>query len=153
MNSDSKDEIGTVIKESGDKVIVAVDNLVPGKANCDSCRAKIICVPGDEQKRIIAVYNNCQAKVGDKVLISEKENFLIKLAIFQYLIPLLGFSAGIIGFNTIDWKFEFLQKELWLFLGGIIGLIISFFIARYLISQKAGTKMDAIFSIEKITDA
>jgi positive regulator of sigma E activity len=153
MNLNSKDEIGTVIKESGDKVIVSLDNLIPGKANCDSCGVKIICVPESDQKRIIEVYNKCQAKVGDKVLISEKENFLIRLAILQYLIPLLGFLTGIIGFNTIDWKLQFLPKELCLFLGGITGLIISFFIARYLISQKAGTKMDAIFSIEKITDA
>ena len=150
MKYDSNNEIGTVIGELDNKVMVTLDNLNRGKANCDSCGAKIICLPGSSQKRTILVYNNCQAKVGDKVYISEKENFLFKLSIFQYLIPLAGFIAGIFGFNTINWKWMFIPKELLLFLGGIIGLLISSVITRYLIAQLVTKKIDEIFTMEKI---
>jgi positive regulator of sigma E activity len=153
MILDSKGEVATVIKTFDHTVIVELDHSQTDSlsaSHCVSCGARILCSPEAKGKRTVKVSNHCQAKVGDRVLISENESFLFKISIFQYMVPLGGFIAGILGFSIIDRELMFLPKELLLFIGGIIGLSISALAARYFLSRMLGKKIDTIFTIEKI---
>jgi positive regulator of sigma E activity len=151
MKPGSEGEIATVIKVVNDTVVVTLDNNIRMKEICDTCSARIICLPEVKRKRVIKLKNHCQLKVGDKVFISERENFQFKLSLFQYLIPLCGFVSGIIIINVVHLNFIFLAREFIIFLGGISGLFISGMIARYLINRLLKMKKnDAIFMITKV---
>lgn len=151
---DSINESGIVIKCYKNKAVVELyysNSEQDGKKKCDTCGARVLCIPADNGKRVINAYNTLNAKVGNKVVIKEDENTIFKLSMLQYGIPLLGFLTGLLGFYIIAPDTGQIPAEIIHFLGGILGLGISGIIVKYLLSQIIRKKkVDTIFSIVKI---
>ena len=147
-NPDINNEIGTVINIIDNQAVIEIDN----KDACDSCGAKVICIPNADGKRVIKANNPINAKIGNKVMIKEDEQFFLKISIFQYGIPLIGFLTGILGLKAIDYKLMLLPEELVLFFGGILGLTICGLFSKYMISRLIRNKsVTNIFTVTKIS--
>jgi positive regulator of sigma E activity len=96
--------------------------------SCESCGARLVCVPDQSGKRRLRAANPIGAKVGSQVNITEKSNFLLKVSFLQYGIPFLGFLLGI-------------------FL--ITGMMIAALISRYFV-EKLAKGNSTFFEISKI---
>ena len=92
---------------------------------CGTCGMKIWCHPEKDDEGTIFVQNTLNAQVGQKVLISEKSEFLLKISILQYGIPLVGFLLGIILTYLSGVEIRAFPKELCMFLGGLFGLFLA----------------------------
>jgi positive regulator of sigma E activity len=152
--SDSSNETGIVIKIVDKKAVVELNpqqEEINGKSSCDSCGAKMICIPAGNGKRIINAYNGPGAKAGNKVMVKEDDQLIFKISIYQYAIPLIGFLAGIFGFYSMNLNWQPIPAEVIIFLGGLCGIGVSGIIGKYLISRLiTSNKTNAIFSIAKI---
>lgn len=141
----SEDEIGVVTSlQNGDAVVE-----LSFQEACESCGAKMLCVPDSRGKRQLRVENKINARVGNQVSIIEKSNYLLVISFLQYGLPLIGFMAGITILYGIDLSSLLLPKELIMFLGGLSGLIICAFISRYFVGRIAG-KGHRLFEISGI---
>ena len=120
----SEDEIGIVTALKDNEAIVELSL----QESCESCGARFICVPDQSGKRQLRAANPLQANVGSQVTITEKSNFLLKVSFLQYGIPFIGFLIVIFLLNTLNLTSIPFTKELILFSGGILGLIIAAFI-------------------------
>jgi len=129
MNSATSD-LGVVIDVNGE--IANVELLA--EESCEHCAAKIICKPRENDKHNIPALNSINAKIGDKVIVSEVENLFLKLSLIQYGIPLVGFLCGLFCAFWIKPQI-YIPQEIAMFLSGIIGLTVSFIIAKYFIQK------------------
>ena len=126
---------GTVTQVNGPTASVRVDQT----DWCSSCGVKSVCHPEKEGFGTILVQNNLNAQVGQKVLISERSEILLKISILQYGIPLVGFLLGVFVVYLSGLGIKTLPQELCMFLGGLLGLlsagIFSHFWARTMASR------------------
>jgi positive regulator of sigma E activity len=120
-------ETGTVIGVEGDCALVELSV----QAACDACGARVICVPDTSGRRRIKVSNPLNAQIGNRVAISEASQFLLKLSVLQYGIPLLGFLVGIFSIHFSNMSLNGIPDEVIAFLGGVAGLIGGAFFSRY----------------------
>ncbi len=88
---------------------------------CEHCGARILCAPGADNSRQIVAYNTIAAQVGDQVVVEEEDNLLLKMSVFQYGLPLVGFIGGI-GLVYLNPNFR--SNEIGLFIAGLIGLAL-----------------------------
>lgn len=112
---------GTVTRVNGSKASVRVEQT----DGCDRCGVKIWCHPERDELTTISVHNNLNAQVGQKVLISEKSTYLLKISVLQYGIPLIGFVAGIVVVYAAGLTIKILPDELSMFMGGVIGVLLA----------------------------
>jgi len=138
-------EIGivTAIRDNDAIVELSIDK------SCESCGARLVCVPDQNGKRRLKAANPLKAKIGSKVTITEKANILLKMSFLQYGIPFLGFLGGIFLLYSSDIFVNNFPQELLIFLGGIAGLIISALLSR-LLSEKLAESNSTFFEISKI---
>ena len=116
---------------------------------CQSCGARMVCVPDSSGKRQLKAANPLDARVGDRVAITEKSNFLLTVSFLQYGIPFLGFLTGIFTLYFLNLDSVPIPPELIWFTGGLIGLALGALISRYYIEKLA--KADgSFFTISKI---
>jgi positive regulator of sigma E activity len=111
-------EIGEVTAVDGDLAWV---EIIPQPV-CEHCSAKLFCVVNPSGKHTLKVHNSLQARVGQQVVVSEKSNFLFRLSVLQYGFPFSGFLAGILLFNVLGITLPSIPNEVFLFLGGLLGL-------------------------------
>jgi len=138
-------ETGIVTGISGEIAEVQL-NLQPA---CETCGAKVLCVPDASGKRRLHVNNPLHARVGSKVAIEETGDFLLKLSAIQYGIPFIGFILGILICYSLDVRLAGIAQELLFFLGGLTGLGAAALIARRLAERLAdGNK--SFFTITRI---
>lgn len=141
--SDQVSDTGIVshIKGSYATIIIDTDD------SCKTCGIRFLCSPGSDKDKIITLENTIDAKVGDRVTVSEASNILLKLSFLQYGLPLIGFLLGIIIATqlTIDLQ----PVELYQFLCGLLGLGLSGLIS-YLIIKGMAKKPGKFFKIDKI---
>ena len=141
----SEVEIGVVTALQDNDAIVEL--LI--QESCESCGARIICVPDQSGKRRLRAENSILAEVGTQVNIREKSNFLLKVSFLQYGIPFLGFLSGIFLFYSFDFTINPLPQELIIFSGGIMFMLISALFSRLLI-EKIAEGNSTFFVISKI---
>jgi positive regulator of sigma E activity len=92
---------------------------------CGTCAMKVWCHPEKDDVGTILVQNSLNAQVGQQVLVSEKSEFLLKISILQYGIPLVGFLLGIVFTYLAGVEIRTFPEELCLFLGGLLGLFLA----------------------------
>ncbi|MBC8175469.1 MAG: SoxR reducing system RseC family protein [Candidatus Marinimicrobia bacterium] len=142
---DKSGEHGTVVSLEGQLARIQVSTT----DSCRKCGARVICTPTDETYRTVIALNKIKAKVGDQVLFTETSNFLLKLSIFQYGIPLAGFFVGVFFALGIGKYTSSRVGELWLFLSGIIGVILGGLYSHRRIKKMAeGSR--AFFKIQQV---
>ena len=141
----SEVEIGVVTALQDNDAIVELSI----QESCESCGARMICVPDQTGKRRLRAANPMRAKVGSQVNITEKSNFLLKVSFLQYGIPFLGFLIGIFLLYNADLSKVPVPQELVQFLGGIAGMMIAALISRFYI-EKLAEGNSTFFEISKI---
>ena len=138
-------EIGIITALENDDAIVELSI----QESCESCGARMVCVPDHSGKRRLRVANPMRAEIGSQVNIIEKSNFLLKVSFFQYGIPFLGFLLGIFLLYSLDLSIIPAPQELVLFLGGIGGMLVAALISRKYI-EKLADGNSTFFEISKI---
>jgi positive regulator of sigma E activity len=119
------------------------------QAACESCGAKVLCVPDQNGKRLLRVSNSLNAQIGERVAISESGDFLLKVSAIQYGIPFIGFLLGIFLFYFLNLNIANIPAELIYFIGGLIGLGLSALISRKA-AQNMAESNRSFFAITKI---
>ena len=143
--SDSAVEKGIVARIKEDKALV---RLLQADA-CEQCGARIFCRPTPEGERELWVVNSINAEAGEHVKIVETDNFMLRLALMQFGVPLLGLVSGILITGCFDTSSFFIPKELAMFFGGVIGLFVGG-LTTWNWSRHRAKGMTCIFEIEEI---
>jgi positive regulator of sigma E activity len=138
-------ETGIVTGVQGEEALVQL-NL---QEACETCGARVLCVPDSAGKRVLRAANPLHAKVGMRVAVSEQSGFLLKLSMLQYGIPFIGFIAGIFLLYFMPVTVASLPPELILFGGGLAGLFLGALISRQLADKIAGSG-SSFFEIARI---
>ena len=116
---------------------------------CASCGARMVCIPDNTGKRRLKADNPLNAQVGNRVSITEKSNFLLKISFLQYGIPFIGFITAIFSLYSLEISVILIPVELVYFCGGLMGLVLGALISRYIIGRIA-EKGGSFFIISKI---
>jgi sigma-E factor negative regulatory protein RseC len=141
--SDQVSDIGLITRIDNNFATIAIDST----DDCKDCGIRFLCSPGSEKEKIIRLENTIDAKVGDRVSISEASNILLKLSFLQYGLPLIGFLLGIVIGTQIPIKLQ--PVEFYQFLCGLFGLGLAGLIS-FLIIKEMAKKPGNYFKFVKI---
>lgn len=117
--------------------------------SCDSCASKKVCHGVTETDMVIEVLNPVNAKAGDEVVFTVGAATVLKAGVFAYLVPLIGFIAGVvIGQMAAEKVFPGRDADLVSAALGFAFLAVTFF-GIYLYGKKAkkGSYMPTIVKI------
>lgn len=84
------------------------------------------------------VKNEIGAKVGDSVIVAIEEQALLKSIVYMYIVPLLGMVLGALIVNV------FAVHELYVFLGAMLGLVLSFFAVKRYVGGVKKTNLSGV---------
>ena len=118
--------------------------------SCESCGARMICVPDNTGKRRLRAANPLNVGVGTEVSITEKSNFLLLISFLQYGLPLIFFFLFIVGLYASKISLGSVPKELIWFSGGLVGLFIGALVSRHFVERLA-QKGGSFFEISEIS--
>ena len=107
------EEIGTVIKKSGDSATVRI----PRTSMCTGCHNCIL--SQDSASMTVTARDTLHTKIGDRVKIEERQSGRIKAGFLLLILPLLAFFPGYIAGAAISNLTGVLTREAW---GVLIGL-------------------------------
>ena len=141
--SDQVSDTGIIIRINGNYVTITIETT----DSCKDCGIRFLCSPGSDKEKTITLENTIDAKVGDRVAISETSNILLKLSFLQYGLPLIGFLLGII--IATQFNINLRPVEFYQFLCGLIGLGIAGLIS-YMIIKWMAKKPGKFFTFKKI---
>ena len=141
--SNQVSDTGIITKIDGNYAIITIEVT----DSCKDCGIRFLCSPGSDKEKTITLENTIEAKVEDRIAISETSNILLKLSFLQYGLPLIGFLLGIIIATQFNINLQ--PVELYQFLCGLIGLGIAGVIS-YLIIKGMAKKPGKFFKFEKI---
>ncbi len=141
--SDQVSDIGIIAKIEGNYVTITIETT----DSCKDCGIRFLCSPGSDKEKTITLGNTIDAKVGDRVSITETSNILLKLSFLQYGLPLIGFLLGIVFGTQTNVKLQ--PVEFYQFLFGLLGLGLAGLIS-YLIIKGMAKKPSKFFKFEKI---
>jgi positive regulator of sigma E activity len=116
---------------------------------CQSCGARMICVPDNTGKRRLRAANPQNASIGDQVSLTEKSNFLLLVSFLQYGLPLILFFLVILTLYLAKVSLGPVPKELIWFMGGLVGLMGGALISRHFVERLA-EKGGSFFEISEI---
>lgn len=81
-----------IVKESKNGLATIINS---DSDNCGECSAKIYCKPGNSNKRSLTVKDPFRVHIGDKVKVSIKGSYILRISFLIYGIPLILLLAGI----------------------------------------------------------
>jgi positive regulator of sigma E activity len=116
---------------------------------CESCGARMVCVPDNTGKRRLRASNPLHASVGNFVSITEKSHFLLLISFLQYGLPLIFFFISIFILYFTDFSVGSIPRELIWFIGGLLGLTFAALISRHFVDRLA-EKGGTFFEISQI---
>ena len=141
----SESETGIVTAIIDDEAIIELS----AQETCESCGARMICMPDERGKRRLRASNPPHAHVGNLVAVTEKSNFLLLVSFFQYGVPLIFFFLFIFTFyltGTTLWSWP---KELVWFIGGLAGIFCGALVSRFFLGRLAASG-SSFFEITRI---
>jgi sigma-E factor negative regulatory protein RseC len=141
--SNQVSDTGIITKIENNFATITIDST----DDCKNCGIRFLCSPGSHKEKIITLENTIDAKIGDRVAISEASNILLKLSFLQYGLPLIGFLLGIIFGTQV--KIQWQPIELYQFLCGLLGLGLAGIIS-YMIIKRMAKKPGNYFKFEKL---
>jgi sigma-E factor negative regulatory protein RseC len=87
------EEEGLVVEEQGSTVLIRTQR----SSSCDSCSSKKSCASiGETGDMLVEAENFVGVHVGDRVVYSVGTASLIKAGLLLYLVPVIGFIAGVV---------------------------------------------------------
>ena len=76
----------------------------------------------------LSIKNNIEAKVGDRVMLTIEENYLLRSSLLLYGLPLLFLFIGMVFMDTITQK----NSDLWVLVGAIFGMLSGLILVKFL---------------------
>ncbi len=132
------------MKEIGE-VIDKERNILKVKLNAvESCRSCGLCKNNEDF--ILEVLDECNAKIGDFVLVEIKKENYYKVTFLVYLFPLILFILGTIIGYIVGEKYN-LDPQLLGFALGMIFLAVSYIMIRFI--DKKSIKKEKIIPVAK----
>src|SRR5512138_1572482 len=128
-----------VIRLEGEDAVVE-STQGGGCGHCDSekgCGSGKLSQLFSAQPRRFRVRNEAQAQPGMEVQISVAEGVLLRSALLMYVLPLLLLLAG--GALGGQLAREAAAADGYAALGGVLGLVLGFLLARWLAARQLGT--------------
>jgi len=120
------EEEGIVVETIGDLAKVSI----LAKSACEKCASAGVCHPGGEDSFMEAT-NPLNARKGQKVKVVLAPQLYLKASLIVYGIPMAVFiAAAIIAKNAAAPYAGEQGSDLWAFIAGMLGLVVSFFFIR-----------------------
>lgn len=141
--SDQVSDTGIISNIKGSYATITIDT----DDSCKTCGIRFLCSPGSDKEKIITLENTIDAKIGDRVAVSEASNILLKLSFLQYGLPLIGFLLGIIIATQLNINLQ--PIEFYQFLYGLLGLGLAG-VTSYLIIKEMAKNPCKFFTFKKI---
>ena len=141
--SNQVSDTGSITQIDNNFATIAIDST----DDCKDCGIRFLCSPGSDNQKIITLENIIDAKIGDRVAVSEASNILLKLSFLQYGLPLIGFLLGIVLGTQIQIQWQ--PVELYQFFCGLLGLGLAGLIS-YLIIKRMAKNPGKFFTFKKI---
>ena len=91
----------------------------------------------------LSIKNNIGVKVGDRVMLTIEENYLLRSSLLLYGLPLLFLFIGMVFMDTITQK----NSDLWVLVGAIFGMLSGLILVKFL----ARKNHDRLFKEAMIT--
>ena len=98
------------------------------KEACAECRARSCLAGMKKEEMIIEAENECDAKVGDWVIMELRNNSFIKAVLILYGIPMIGLLVGILlGYYVLYQYLPMINREILSFGVGILMTLLVYF--------------------------
>ncbi|MDL2311033.1 SoxR reducing system RseC family protein [Peptostreptococcaceae bacterium OttesenSCG-928-C18] len=81
---------------------------------------------------VVKAKNDVNAKVGDQVILASKDGLILKYSLYMYIIPLFFFVFGIVSGIIVLGENNVTNYELLSLLIGLLFLLVSLFLLRFL---------------------
>jgi positive regulator of sigma E activity len=137
-------ERGTILAITGDRLTI---DMNPEDV-CEECGLTLICRPGSNGEQLLEIVSAGSFQVGQSVKLVEGIDLELKLALTQYGIPLFFFLVGI--FSVYPIPQSILPSELLGFMGGLAGLVGSFWVSRAVMGRIARNSSARAIQVEVI---
>lgn len=112
------------------------------QSTCGGCQAKSACGTSTFAKVLgnkhsdVTVINSIDAEVGDIVKIGLRESVMLQSAALVYVFPLFMLFAGALILESINGWLLNEMGQLPIIVGGLIGLIVAFYLIRKIMSKR-----------------
>ena len=124
------EEQAVVIFKEDDQVSVEIMRTKPcglcGKTQ--GCGNSIWGKIFSHKRNKLSIKNNIGAKVGDRVMLTIEENYLLRSSLLLYGLPLLFLFIGMVFMDTITQK----NSDLWVLVGAIFGMLSGLILVKFL---------------------
>ena len=124
------EEQALVIYEEGDQVSVEIMRTKP----CGLCGQTQGCGNSiwgkifSHKRNKLSIKNNVGAKVGDRVMLTIEESYLLWSSLLLYGLPLLFLFMGMVFMDTMVQK----NNDLLVLVGGIFGMLVGIILVKFL---------------------
>jgi len=124
------EEQALVIYKEGDQVSVEIMRTKP----CGLCGQTQGCGNSiwgkifSHKRNKLSIKNNVGAKVGDRVILTIEENYLLRSSLLLYGLPLLFLFMGMVFMDTMVQK----NNDLLVLVGGIFGMLVGLILVKFL---------------------
>ncbi|EAV47002.1 MAG: SoxR reducing system RseC family protein [Nitrosomonadales bacterium] len=124
------EEQAVVIFKEDDQVSVEIMRTKPcglcGKTQ--GCGNSIWGKIFSHKRNKLSIKNNIGVKVGDRVMLTIEENYLLRSSLLLYGLPLLFLFIGMVFMDTITQK----NSDLWVLVGAIFGMLSGLILVKFL---------------------
>ncbi|MBT3513585.1 SoxR reducing system RseC family protein [Methylophilaceae bacterium] len=124
------EEQAVVIFKEDDQVSVEIMRTKPcglcGKTQ--GCGNSIWGKIFSHKRNMLSIKNNIGVKVGDRVMLTIEENYLLRSSLLLYGLPLLFLFIGMVFMDTITQK----NSDLWVLVGAIFGMLSGLILVKFL---------------------
>ena len=124
------EEKAVVIFKEDDQVSVEIMRTKPcglcGKTQ--GCGNSIWGKIFSHKRNKLSIKNNIGVKVGDRVMLTIEENYLLRSSLLLYGLPLLFLFIGMVFMDTITQK----NSDLWVLVGAIFGMLSGLILVKFL---------------------
>lgn len=138
------EQVGFVRKLEGHKMELEVKRGSAWGDGCNDCSSSC-----DEEKHIVIIPNNIDAKVGDFVELTAKVSNLLKYTFILYMVPFMFLIGGIVIGNYVFRDLNIDSREMLSFGSGLVFVAISLLILK-IIDRRAEEKDDDTINATKI---
>ena len=130
------EEQAVVIFKEDDQVSVEIMRTKPcglcGKTQ--GCGNSIWGKIFSHKRNKLSIKNNIGVKVGDRVMLTIEENYLLRSSLLLYGLPLLFLFIGMVFMDTITQK----NSDLWVLVGAIFGMLSGLILVKFLARKNHG---------------
>ena len=124
------EEQAVVIFKEDDQVSVEIMRTKPcglcGKTQ--GCGNSIWGKIFSNKRNKLSIKNNIGVKIGDRVMLTIEENYLLRSSLLLYGLPLLFLFIGMVFMDTITQK----NSDLWVLVGAIFGMLSGLILVKFL---------------------